>query len=176
MITFIGAKKKKEQTYDKVSQSVLTNWISFPVAADIIMTDKDSRFLRLGEFSRFRNEGNITLQTAIPGRRQSLGSGERRHMYFKDIKLQIIDKRMNRQTKPVDWQEYASLSMLHLDPQSLQYDGFTPGERVSGRTPRVPIGAAGKPIFFAILRTKMSIRRRRRTKFFRNCEKYKNPL
>ena len=45
----------------------------------------------------------------------------------------------------MDWQEYDALSMLHLCPQSQQYDGFTPGQRVPGRTPKMPIGVTGDP-------------------------------
>ena len=35
--------------------------------------------------------------------------------------------------------------MLHLNAQSRQYDGFTPGHRVFGRTPEIPIGTVGNP-------------------------------
>ena len=37
--------------------------------------------------------------------------------------------------------------MLHLNPKVQQYDGFTPGRRVFGRTPKMPIEAACNPNF-----------------------------
>ena len=36
---------------------------------------------------------------------------------------------------------------MPLNSQVRQYDGFTPGRRVFGRTPEVPIGAVGNPFF-----------------------------
>ena len=35
--------------------------------------------------------------------------------------------------------------MSQLNPQAQQYECFTPGRRVVGRTPKIPIGAAGNP-------------------------------
>ena len=39
------------------------------------------------------------------------------------------------------------MAALHLNSQVQQYDGFTPGQRVFGRKPKLPIGAAGNPNF-----------------------------
>ena len=39
------------------------------------------------------------------------------------------------------------MAALHLNSQVQQYDGFTPGQRVFGRTPKLPIGAADNPNF-----------------------------
>ena len=66
---------------------------------------------------------------------------------FKDITLQIKDKQKNKQISPVDWQVYASLSLLLLNPHLQQYGRFTPGRRVFGRAPKMPIAAVGGPNF-----------------------------
>ena len=91
-ISFIGTKKKKEQTSAKVVNAALTNWVSFSGTPVIISTDKDSR-CTWSKFSQFRkNERIITVQKVIRGSRQSVRSTERRRMYFKDIMRQIIEK------------------------------------------------------------------------------------
>ena len=46
-----------------------------------------------------------------------------------------------------DWEEFSAMDSLHLNSQAHQYDGFTPGKRVFGRTPKLPIGAVGNPDF-----------------------------
>ena len=103
--------------------------------------------------SRFRNEQDIALRTSIPGIHRSLVSTERRRRYFKDITLQINDKG-DRQIRPVDRREIGALSTLRLIPQVGICADLTPRRRVSGRSPKMPIGSAGNP-FFAILRIKM---------------------
>ena len=66
-------------------------------------------------------------------------------MYLKEILHRSNDNSKIKQIRPVDWQKYDALRMLHLNPQSRQYDGFTPRRRVFGRTPKLPTGAAGNP-------------------------------
>ena len=39
------------------------------------------------------------------------------------------------------------MTTLRLNSQAQQYGGFTPGQRVTGRTPKLPIGAVGNPNF-----------------------------
>ena len=39
------------------------------------------------------------------------------------------------------------MDALHLNSQVQQYDGFTSGQRVFGRTPKLPIGKVGNPNF-----------------------------
>ena len=39
------------------------------------------------------------------------------------------------------------MTALHLNSQVQQYDGFTPGQRVFGRAPKLPIGTVGNPNF-----------------------------
>ena len=68
-------------------------------------------------------------------------------MYFKDISPQIKDNRKNKQMRPVDWKEYDAFSMLRLNSEVKQYDGFTPRHRVFGRTPKMPTGAVSNPGF-----------------------------
>ena len=54
---------------------------------------------------------------------------------------------IEQQIEPVDRQAYAALTTLQLNPQVQQYDGFAPGHRVSGRTPKMPIGTVGNPLY-----------------------------
>ena len=103
--------------------------------------------LSVGKFARFCNGRHVAVQSVIPGNRQCLGDTERRHIYFKEIIHQIKDNRKNMQIRPVDWKEYDASGMQHLNAQLQQYDGFAPGRRVFGRTPKMPIGAVGRPIF-----------------------------
>ena len=39
------------------------------------------------------------------------------------------------------------MAMMHMNSQVQQYDGFTPGQRVFGRTPKLPIGSIDNPFF-----------------------------
>ena len=68
-------------------------------------------------------------------------------MYFRYISTQIKDRRKKKQIGPVDWQEYAALTMLQLNPPVRQYDGFTPAWRVCGRKPEMPIGTVDSPFY-----------------------------
>ena len=78
---------------DKVENAALTIWaLSFGVP-NILLTRKYSRFI-WSKFSQFCNERPVTLQAVIPcHHHQSLRDTERRHMYFKDISHEIVDKR-----------------------------------------------------------------------------------
>lgn len=46
-----------------------------------------------------------------------------------------------------DRKGYHSMRTLHLNSQVQRYDGLTPGQRVFGRSPRMPSGAVGDPNF-----------------------------
>ena len=46
----------------------------------------------------------------------------------------------------VDWKDYAAMRTIRLDSK-LQYGDFTPGHRVFGRAPKLPIGAVAGPHF-----------------------------
>ena len=60
---------------------------------------------------------------------------------------QIPDVRKTKKIEPVDWQEYAVMCMLRMGSKVQQYDGFTPGHRVSRRTEKLPIGTVDNPNF-----------------------------
>ena len=94
-------------------------------------------------FSQFCNGRNITIHAAIRGHRRSLISTEKWNMYFEDVAHRIPDKRKNKEITTVDWQEYASMCIMRLNSHVHQYDGYTLGRRVFGRSPRLPIGAVG---------------------------------
>ena len=40
-----------------------------------------------------------------------------------------------------------AMTMMHLNSQAQQFGGFTPGQRVFGRTPKMPTGAVSNPHF-----------------------------
>ena len=72
------------------------------------------------------------------------------HLYFKDITLQIKDTRKNKKIRHVDWPYYASLSMLHINPELGGGNTMVLRHiwgRVSAGPPKMPIGAAGDPNF-----------------------------
>ena len=55
--------------------------------------------------------------------------------------------RKRKKTRPVDRQGYAAITMLQLNSQVQEYDGFTPVRRVSGRAPKMAIGSVDNPFF-----------------------------
>ena len=119
----------------------------------ILVAGKDKRFS--GEvFQDFRTSHNITLQAVIPGHHQSLGATERTHALFRGIIDRVIGNRKSNCLPNKEWVEFPDMASLHLNSQVQQYDGFTPGHRVFGRTPKLPIGAAGNPNF-RILRSQL---------------------
>ena len=66
-------------------------------------------------------------------------------MYFKDIAHEI---RNRKKIEHVDWKGYASMCRIRMNSLVRQYDGFTPGRRVYGGTPKLPMGTTGKLIFW----------------------------
>ena len=42
---------------------------------------------------------------------------------------------------------FSAMTMMHLNSHVRQFGGFTPGQRVFGRAPKMPIGAVGNPHF-----------------------------
>ena len=111
---------------------------------EIMMADKDSRFV--GEiFQDFCTARNIIPKTAIPGHHQSAGATERRRRLFRAIIDHVAGERKPKKLSNKEWEEFASMTMMHLNSQVQQYDGFTPGQRVFDRTPKLPIGAIGNP-------------------------------
>ena len=53
---------------------MISNWSAVFGAPEIIVADKDSRFIGGGS-QEFRTGRNIVVQTVIPGHRRSLGGG-----------------------------------------------------------------------------------------------------
>ena len=76
----------------RVSNAVLTSWLSFFGAPGILLTDKDTRIIG-SELPQLRNGQNITPQTVTPCHRQCLGSTDRRRMYSRGIMRRILDKK-----------------------------------------------------------------------------------
>ena len=73
----------------------ITRRVAFFGTPDIIVGDKDPMFTR-SKVGGFRRD-IITLQTVIPGHRQSLRATDRRNRYCKDIAKQItVGKKRER--------------------------------------------------------------------------------
>ena len=90
-IVFIGSKKREEQTAEMVRETMISNWLAVFGAPEILLVDKDKRFI--GEICQdFCTGHNIISQTSIPGHHQSLGATERRRAHFRGIIDHIIDK------------------------------------------------------------------------------------
>ena len=75
------------------------------------------------------------------------GGSERRHMYSKDITHRIIDGEKRKMVDIKDRQEYTASRTMRLNSEILQYAGITPGQRVFGGSPKLPIGAVDNPTF-----------------------------
>ena len=67
-------------------------------------------------------------------------------MYFKDITIQIKDQRKNKRITPLEWQEYAALSTLRLNPKRNSTMALRQ-DKEFGRTPKMPLGEVGAPDF-----------------------------
>ena len=83
----------------------------------------------------------------IQGNHQSLGATERRHRLFRTITDHVVGERKPKNLSNREWKEFSAMATMHLNSQVQQYGGFTPGGRVFGRTPKLPIEAAGNPFF-----------------------------
>ena len=119
------------ETEEMVRKTMISNWLSVLGAPDILIVDKDKRFI--GEaFRGFRTLRNITLQTVIPGHHQSLGATERTHAYFRGIIDRIIGNRKSNCSTHNEWKEFPAMTAIRLNSQVQQYDGFTPGRSVLG--------------------------------------------
>ena len=85
------------------------------------------------------------MKTAIRGYRQSLGATERRRRLFRAIIDHVAGGRKPKKLNNKEWKEFSAMTMMRLNSQVRQYDGFAPGQRVFGRAPKLPIGAIGNP-------------------------------
>ena len=108
--------------------------------------DKDKIFI--GDlFQDFCTSRNITLQTVIPGHRQSLGATERRHAHFRGIIDHIIGNRKSNSLPSKEWGEFSAMAALHLNSQVQQYDGFTPRQRAFWAGAEITDWEGGQPEF-----------------------------
>ena len=99
-----------------------------------------------GFFHVFRTSRNIMSPTSLPRHHQSLGAAERRRKFPRTITDHVVGGR-NRNIYIIitNGREFAAMAKMRLNSQVRQYGGFTPGGKVSGRTPKLPIGAARSP-------------------------------
>ena len=129
-----------------MKENAISGWIAFFGTPEILMVDMDSRFG--GKmFQDFRTARNIILQAAIPGHHQSFGATERRHRLFRAIIDHVVGERKPKKLSNTELKEFSSMTMMHMYSQVQHYDGFTPGQRVFGRTPKLPIGTIDNPFF-----------------------------
>ena len=129
-----------------VSVNVISNWLAVFGEPEIMVADKDSMFI-VKVFQEFCTARNIVLQAVIPRRHQSLGETERRHGLFRSIIDHVIGNKKPNSPSRKEWGEFSAMTMMRLNAQVRQFGGFAPGQRVFGRTPKIPIGAIGNPHF-----------------------------
>ena len=128
------------------SVTAISNGLAVFGAPDISIVDRDMGFI--GKiFQYFSPSRNIVLQAAIHGSRKSLGAKERRRGHSRAITDHIVGNRKTNCLARKEWEESTSMKMMHLNSNVQQLDGFAPGKRVFGRTPKIPIGASGGPHF-----------------------------
>ena len=137
---------EERRTSEMVRESAISNGSAVFGAPDIMATDKDSRFVG-GVFHEFRTTRNIIPQSVIPGNHQSLGATGSRDGLFRTSMDHVIGNRKPSSLVRREWGEFAAMTTMRLNSQVRQFGGFAPGRRVFGRTPKMPIGAAGNPHF-----------------------------
>ena len=99
------------------------------------------------DLPRLCTDRNIISQAVIPGNHQSLGATERGHAHHRGIIDHIIGGREIHLVTPKLWREFPAMAALHLNSQVQQFGGFTPGRRVFGGAPKLPIGTVGNSNF-----------------------------
>ena len=105
---------------------------------EIMVVGKDSWFIEK-IFQDFRNARNIVLQAVIPENRQSLGATESRRGLFRTIIDHVIGNKKPANSSNKEWKEFAAMTTMRLNSKVQQFDGFAPGKRFSGRTPKIPV-------------------------------------
>ena len=109
-----------------VRGNVMSNLLSVFGTPAIMVTDRDSGFI--GEVSQeFRTARNVVLQPVIPGHHQSLGATERRRGLFRSIIDHAIGNKKPNSPSNKEWEEFAAMAMIRLNPQVRQFGGFAPG-------------------------------------------------
>ena len=128
-----------------VCETVISNWLAAFGEPDILVADKDKRCT--GEVPQdFCTPRNITLQNVIPRHHQSIGATDRTHAHFRGIVDHVIGNSKSNFLPRKEWGEFSAMAALRLNSQALQYDGFTPGRRVSGGRQNCRLGRCVIPI------------------------------
>ena len=112
-----------------VRVDAISNWSAVFGEPEIIVVDKDSRFIG-GIFQEFRTVRNIVSQTVIPGNRRSLGATERRRGHFRTIIDHMIGDKKPNSSGRTEWRGFAAMAMMHLNSHVLQFGGFAHGQKV----------------------------------------------
>ena len=108
---FFRGKKKEEQTAGMLKERANSEWIAFFGTPEITTAGKDSRFTG-GIFQDFCKSRNVILQTAIPGRHQSLGAIARRHRLFRTIIDHVVGKTKPKNSRNKEWKEFESMTTM----------------------------------------------------------------
>ena len=111
--------------------SAVSDWMAVFGTPEIMAPDKDSIFIG-GIFHDFRTEHNVVLQVVISGHRQSLGATERRHRLFRTIIDHVVGNKKPENLSNKGWKEFAAMTMMRLNSQVQQSDGFAHGEEFLG--------------------------------------------
>lgn len=66
-------------------------------------------------------------------------------MYFRGITHNIKDGGGEEKVGNMDWLGYESMRTMHLNPHAPQNGGFTTGQIIFGRSPKLQIGTVDNP-------------------------------
>ena len=127
-IISMGAQKKEAHAAEMVRGKVVPNWLAVFGAPGIIVADKDSEFIG-GDLQEFCAARNIVAQTVIPGHHQSLVATGRRRGHLRTIIHHMIGSKKPNSSGRKEWGgEFAAMTMMRLNSQVQQFDGFTHGQ------------------------------------------------
>ena len=129
---------------DNGKDAILTHCVSFP-ERPILPRPIRAQDLRCLEFKICVGIATLHYTRRYHGIARVFGQlTDRRCRYLNDITQRVEDERIRKQTSK-DWEELASMCMAHFKSKAREYGGLTPGHRVVGRSPKMPIATAGSP-------------------------------
>ena len=137
VLKYFGDKNsEKGEPTEKAIKSFMANWMAYFGTPRILFTDPDPIFTS-GEFKQMSEGFNISLITTPPDHHQSFGAIERKHITTKQNLNDICDKNAD-----LSLTEIIAIAQMVQNCQISQIDGATPGHRIFGRAPRLPIPSA----------------------------------
>ena len=130
---------KKNETEGEPTKRLISifiqHWMAYFGAPRVIFLDPDPMF-QSNFFIEMCENFNITPLFTPPNHHQSFGIIERRHQVTKENLNQLMNESEQKNLKVED---LIAVAQMVQNSQISQADGATPGHRVFGRSPRLPI-------------------------------------